>query len=147
MSNLINELKAKSDRAAATKADISAEIIKIFEKCLDKQLEDEVRGRIGDTQIKERKVYMQVSFWEYHSGCSTTQFRCGGFTWYNPENHDGWESRTYKNFTLKDIHEPICKHLDNYLERKMHDLGFYTVERTHRISRLGYYETDFYFGW
>ena len=146
--NLINELREKSANAEATKSEVIAEIKSSFDKYLNSdRLENYLKRRIGDTEIKERKVFMRVEFWEYHDGCSTTHFHCGGCEWYNPENKQGWKSHTYKGVELRNIDREVCDYLSSRLVSRMNELGFYLVSKDDQKSRLGYYDTHFYFGW
>jgi hypothetical protein len=146
--SLINELKEKSTKAEVTKNEVIAEIKSEFDKYLNSdRLENHLKQRIGNTEIKERKVFMKVEFWEYHSGCSTTHFHCGGCEWYNPEYKDGWNSHTYNGIELKDISNEICEYLSSRLINRMNELGFYTISKEKQNGRLGYYNTHFYFGW
>lgn len=146
--SLIDELKEKSVKAEFTKSEVIAEIKSEFDKYLNSdRLENYLKRRIGNTEIKERKVFMKVEFWEYHSGCSTTHFHCGGYEWYNPKNKDGWESHTYNGIELKDISNEIGEYLSSRLTSRMNELGFYTISKEKQNGRLGYYNTHFYFGW
>ena len=146
--SLINELKAKSDTADCTKQEIIEEIKAYFDKYLDGDgLENHLRKTISASEIKERKTFTKVEFWEYHSGCTTTVFRCGGKCWYNPENRDGWKSHKYKGVELISIHKEVCSYLSDKLEKRMRELGFEMVSKEDQKSRLGYYDTHYYFGW
>lgn len=146
--NLINELREKSANAESIKSEVIAEIKNAFDKYLNSdKLENYLRRRIGDTEIKERKVFMAVEFWEYHDGCSTTHFHCGGAEWYNPENRNGWDSHTYKGIELITINKEVCDYLSTRLMSRMNELGFYLISKEDQKSRFGYYDTNFYFGW
>lgn len=146
--NLINELKEKSAKAEITKSEVVAEIKNDFDKYLNSdRLENYLKRIIGNSEIKARKVFMKVEFWEYHSGCSTTHFHCGGYEWYNPDNRDGWESHTYKGVELITINDEIGKYLSTRLTDRMNELGFYIVSKEKQNGRFGYYNTHFYFGW
>lgn len=146
--NLINELREKSVSAEIIKNEVIAEIKNAFDTYLNSdRLENYLRKRIGNTEIKERKVFMKVEFWEYHSGCSTTHFHCGGCEWYNPENRDGWNSDTYKGVELRTIDKEVCNYLSSRLVSRMNELGFYLVSKEDQKSRFEYYDTHFYFGW
>lgn len=148
MSSLINELREKSTKADNIKNEIIAEIKHDFDKYLNsEQLESYLRRRIGDAEIKERKVFMCVEFWEYHDGCTTTNFHCGGHTWYNPAVKDGWESRTYNGIELNAINEEVCDYLCQRLTSRMNEMGFHVVSKDKQRSRFGYSDVHFYFGW
>ena len=146
--SLINELRAKSASVESVNAEVAAEIKASFDKILDSdRFEEHLSKRIDASDIKARKTFMKVEFWEYHSGCSTTQFRCGGITWRNKENEDGYESRRYKGVELKSINKEVCEYLSAKLERRMRELGFEIVSKEPQNSRFGYYEVNYYFGW
>ena len=146
--SLINELREKSANAEIVKSEVIAEIKNAFDKYLNSdRLENYLKGSIGTSEIKERKVFMMVKFWEYHSGCSTTHFHCGGAVWYNPENRDGWDSHRYKGVELSTIDKEIGNYLSERLVNRMNELGFYLVSKENQKSNLGYYNTCFYFGW
>ena len=146
--SLINELRAKSENVESKRAEIIAEIKASFDKILDSErFEEHLKKRIDASDIKARKTFMDVEFWEYHSGCSTTHFRCGGITWHNPENKDGWESHKYKGVELISINKQVCEYLSAKLEKRMRELGFEMVSKEDQESRFGYYDVHYYFGW
>lgn len=146
--SLITELREKSANAEVIKSEVIAEIKNAFDKYLNgDRLEDYLRNRIGNQEIKERKVFMSVEFWEYHDGCSTTHFHCGGCAWYNPENRHDWKSRRYKGVELRTIDKEVCNYLSSRLVNRMNELGFYLVSKEDSKSRFGYYHTNYYFGW
>lgn len=146
--SLINELRIKSNNSDNKKQEVIAEIKEYFDNYLNSdKLEKFLRANIKESDIKERKKFMMVKFWEYHSGCSTTNFYCGGETWYNPDNKEGWESHYYKGIELKTIHNEICEYLTQRLISKMKDLEFILLSQEDKRGRLDYYEKHFYFGW
>lgn len=145
--SLINELKAKSDNTDNVKREVIEEIQAYFDKYLEEKLENFLQKRIGDTEIKERKVFMKVEFWAYHSGCSTTNFYCAGKYWYNPEIKDGWKSHDYRGVELRTINEEVCEYLTKQLEKRMCELGFNLLSKEKQKSRMEYHNTHFYFGW
>ena len=146
--SLINELKAKSAGVESVKSEIIAEIKASFDKMLDgERFEEHLRNYIDASDIKARKTFMDVKFWEYHDGCSTTQFRCGGVKWYNKENKDGYESRRYKGIELKSINREVGEYLSAKLENRMCELGFVMISKEPQNSRFGYYDVNYYFGW
>lgn len=146
--NLITELREKSANAENTKSEVVAEIKTYFDQYLNSDaLENYLRRIIGKSEIRDRKVFLKVEFWEYHSGCSTTHFHCGGKEWRNPENEWDWKSHCYKGVELRTIDKEIGSYLSSRLISRMNELGFYLVSREDKQSRLGYYENYFYFGW
>jgi hypothetical protein len=146
--SLINELRAKSANAEVIKSEVIAEIKRDFDAYLNSEaFENYLRNRVGAQEIKNRKLFIDVQFWAYHSGCSTTQFRCGGQAWYNPENKEGYSSHSYKGVELVTIQDEICSYISNRLKSRMNELGFYLVSTEDAKGRLNYYHTLFYFGW
>ena len=146
--SLINELRAKSASVENTKAEIIAEIKASFDKILDSErFEDHLKRYIDASDIKKRKTFMDVEFWEYHDGCSTTHFKCGGVYWHNPENRDGWASHRYKGIELISINKEIGEYLSVKLESRMCELGFEMISKEPQNSRFGYYDVHYYFGW
>lgn len=145
--NLVNELKMKSNKAEDVKQAVINEIKSYFDNYLENDLENYLKRIIGEKEIKERKVFMMVSFWEYHSGCTTTNFRCGGCVWFNPINQEGWDSKNYKGIDLYTIDKEICNYLSNKLEQKMQELGFSVISKERKDSWLNYYTMHYYFGW
>lgn len=146
--SLINELREKSANANNVKQEVIEEIKNYFDKYLQGDgLEQFLRKAIDKTDIKERKKFMQIKFWEYHSGCSTTHFYCSGIEWFNPENTNDILSCEYKGIKLRDIQNEVCNYLSDTLVKKMIELGFHVVSNEYKPNRLGYYERHFYFGW
>lgn len=146
--SFVNELRVKSANAENVKNEVIAEIKTYFDRYLNGDgLETYLRQWINDSDIKARKVFMKVEFWEYHDGCSTTHFSCGGKCWYNPENKDGWKSHSYKGIELRTINKEIGADLSKRLVDKMNEMGFYVVSQELKPSRFGYYEVFYYFGW
>ena len=146
--NLINELRAKSANAENAKNEVIAEIKNYFDRYLNSdKLEDYLRRSISASEIEARKTFVFVEFWEYHEGCTTTNFTCAGMRWYNPENTHGWGSHYYKGIELRTIDKEICDYLSERLVTRMNELGFYLVSKEDQKSRFGYYDTHFYFGW
>lgn len=146
--SLINELRAKSTEVTNAKAEIVAEIKASFDKFLDgEKFEEHLRKYIDASDIKRGKTFMSVEFWEYHDGCSTTHFSCGGVRWYNPENRDGYESHKYKGIELRSVNKEVGEYLSTKLENRMRELGFEMVSKEPQNSRFGYYDVHYYFGW
>lgn len=146
--NLINELREKSANAENKKNEVIAEIKTCFDKYLNsEQLENHIKRIIGPREINERKVFLMIEFWEYHSGCTTTNFNCAGAVWHNPENREGIQSWEYKGVELRTIDKEIGKYLSQRLINRMNELGFYVISQEYKPNRFNYYETHFYFGW
>ena len=146
--NLINELRTKSNNIEMIRQEVIEEIKAYFEEYLySENLENQLKKRIGERQIAERKVCLIVDFWAYRSGCSSTYFHCGGKTWNNPENPKDYASQTYKGIELFDIQKEICVALRDKLVKRMSELGFKLIEDKDETSWLKYYKHLLYFGW
>lgn len=146
--SLINELRAKSEIVENKREEVIAEIKASFDKVLNgERFEKHLERYIDASDIKDRKTFMNVEFWEYHEGCTTTYFKCGGIVWYNPENKDGCNSHTYKGVELRSINKEVCNYLASKLMDRMNELGFNLVSKEAQKSRFDYYHTNFYFGW
>lgn len=143
--SLINGLREKSNNAQNIKYEVIEEIKRYFDEYLEgDNLEKFLRYTIKDDDVKERKKFMQIKFWEHHSGCSETHFYCAGKYWYNPENRYSWE---YKGVRLSTIDSIIGEYLTSKLINKMKELGFILLSNELKNNRLDYYERHFYFGW
>lgn len=145
---LIEELRLKSESETINRNNVIAEIKKAFDCYLSsEEFENYLRRHIGAEEVKRRNFCVAVQFWEYHDGCTTTNFNCGGFTWYNPENKEGYTSRKYKGVELRDINKEVCEYIANRLMARMRELEFYYVFSENLKGRLDYYHNLFYFGW
>ena len=145
--SLINDLKAKSNEVENTKKSIIEEIKAYFDEYLENRLEKFLEKRIGEEEIKERKVCLRVSFWAYKSGCSTTNFHCGGGVWFNPIEKEGYKSQYYKGIELETLDKEIGDYLSKKLKNKMQDLGFSLIIERKIESRFDYYDMAYEFGW
>lgn len=146
--SLIDELRAKSANVEATKSEISAEIKRDFDAYFNSnEFEDYLRNKVSTEEIKNRKLFLDVQFWAYHSGCSTTQFRSSGRAWYNPENKEGFSSHSCKGVELVTIQDEVCGYISTRLKSRMNELGFHLVSSENLRGKHNYYHTAFYFGW
>ena len=146
--NLIDELKAKSNQADNTKQEIIEEIKNYFDEYLNSErFEKFLKANIREDDIRARRKNLYVEFWEYHSGCTTTNFYCGGKQWFNPECKDGWNSHYYKNIELRTIHDKICQYLTMRLISRMSELGFTVLCKENKMGRMEYYKMSITFGW
>ena len=148
MMDFITELRAKSENVKNTKVEIIDEIKARFDDYFNSdRFENYLRERIGRDELDKRQVTLYVKFWEYQSGCSTTHFGCGGITWCNPENKDGYESCIYKGIKLQTINFEVCQILADKLIAKMGAMGFALLSQETQTSRFNYYDKHFIFGW
>lgn len=146
--SFINELKSKSAVLENKKTKVIEEIKKSFDNFFDSySFESFLKQKIQEKELKERRVLLMTEFWQYTSGCSTTNFYCAGARWYNPENKEGIDSWDYKGIRLKDINVEVCTYLSSKLKQKMKEMGFDLLSEEDKTNRFGYYERHFYFGW
>lgn len=146
--NLINELKTKSMNAENARQEVIDEIKKYFDEYLDSdKLENFLKAAINETDIRQRKKFMEVEFWLWRDGCSDTYFYCGGKWWHNPENKSGLKSHSYKGIDLGLVDEEIGEYLSTKLIDKMGKLGFNVLSSERQKNSTGCYDRHFYFGW
>lgn len=146
--SFITELKSKSEALENKKTEVIEEIKKSFDNFFDSHLfEHALKLEIKEKELKERRVFLMTKFWQYSSGCSTTNFYCAGARWYNPENKEDIASWDYKGIRLKDINTEVCTYLSSKLKQKMEEMGFELLSEEDKTNRFEYYERHFYFGW
>ena len=146
--SLINKLKAKSCGWQQKREEVIAEIKDWFDKVITKEkIEATLEKYIGKQEIEDRKVSLWVEFWEYHEGCSTTYFRCGGEKWHNPEEEYGYRSHKYKEIELCSINKEVCEYLSAKLIEQIRLLGFSILNKEMKPSRFDYYQEKITIGW
>lgn len=144
--SLIEELREKSNIANDIKKQVIEEIKAYFDEYLKgNELENDLKTTILKEEIRERKSYLTVAFWEYYSRCSETYFRCGKKCWYIPKTEDS--DYFYKGVELSKIQRDVCSYVALQLELKLKELGFTIIDRKMVETRLHNYEKKIYFGW
>lgn len=123
---LIDELKAKSEDKKEIRQSIIDELCAKYSVYLDGAFEKNFEKSIKEEDLQKREKKIYVSFWAYHSGCSTTNFRVGGWEWNNPTAEKySCESRYYKGFYLADLQDDVLNALAHLLIKKLREMGFY----------------------
>lgn len=91
-----------------------------FEKELERRL-------MYSKEAQAKREYpIEVAFWEYHEGCTPTNFRIWCFYWNNPENAYGCESHYYKGVRLSKIQKRVGVRLLERTIEELNRLGFKT---------------------
>lgn len=149
--SLIEKLRKQSEEllneTETKKQEVINEIKEHFNKYFNnsKNLEQFVE-MLSEHYIEKRQVPIMTNFWEYHSGCRSTNFYCGGCYWY-PNNNEYNSDWYYKGVYLKEIQFEVCSYLKEIVKQEMLKLGFVLKNETYANSRFGYYENTMYFGW
>lgn len=122
------------------------EIIKYFEERFDKEnYENYLKGRIKD-RINESKntLILYTEFWNYHCGCSNTNFSSGGVVF---ELENG--KNEYKGIELCNIQYKVGEKLSQLLRYKLESLGLQVVSscRLDDQSRFKYYKEKIVIKW
>jgi len=122
------------------------EIVDYFNnKFNSKDYENFLKKLIGE-KITENKnnLKLKVEFWEYHNGCSATNFACSYYTF--KLEHGEYK---YKDIKLYDIQEKVGNRLSELLKNKLTDLGLKIVneERQDHKSRFNYYQNEITISW
>jgi len=145
--NLAERLNAKSFNEEMACAVVSNEIISYFKEIFDSgRMEAAIEAKVTREDKINRSLCIPVEFWSYHSGCSPTNFRVGYFSWYNPENREGYNSTIYKRVSLNKVHKDICARLLNMSKEYLRSYGFnMTIED--KESWLGYYHKNIIIRW
>jgi len=120
--NALETLKKKAESNEAIEKSIMDEIVAYFYNWIYSDMFDNYVVSVAN--VDKRNVEIFIEFWQYHSGCSATNFRVGNCFWYNPENPHNYESCKYKGIELKNINFAVCNALYNTLIDIMEEKGF-----------------------
>lgn len=139
MSFLEDINKAKSEQNSINE-EIIKEIVEHFKgELASEKFESNLKNRIiSNIQDNRTHTDITVHFWDYHSGCSETNFRiscCHDWT-----NHlSNWDSRYYKGVRLYDLRHEVTPILVRILSNKLDELGvIYSCCRTDTNNWLDY---------
>lgn len=146
--NLAERMKSASIKEENLNQIVAQEIYNYFEDIFESgKFETELEKRLTQSKdtINNRSYKMNVEFWDYHSGCSSTHFRIFCFEWNNPEGKS-FESRNYKGVRLFSIHKEVCARLFQMTIDKLHKMGFVTSYQGN-YNNLGYYEKEITIRW
>ena len=87
---------------------------------------------------------LNIEFWNYHSGCSETNFSCGGIKF-----KLDYGKYDYKGIELYDIQHKVCDKLSILLCDKLEELGLTIVSKTRHDNeyRFGYHNEKIIVSW
>lgn len=130
---------AKKEQADVNEA-ITTEIVDWFIVELEsKEFEDKLKDEIIRNIKYNGKTTLDVSFWLYHPGCSSTNFHVSCCdSWKNGDGYDSWY---YKGVFLKDLSKKITYRVLMALQGKLHDLGL-SWDTNYVEGSLGYPRYD-----
>lgn len=129
-----------SNNAELSKGNVVNEIVT---KCKDyissEHFVDFIKDKLAGDAAKNREMSIYVSFWAYHSGCSTTHFRCGNWIWKNPDAPEySYESHTYKKIGLYDIQIDVVREMCKLVREALYEHGFSNISICPNLNNLGY---------
>lgn len=147
--SIIEEIKQTAKTEEEKRAEIKEEIVSFFRNYLNSEKFTETIKSWCQKAIKcygHNYTTIDVQFWNYHSGCSSTYFGIGSEEWKNPEASDGWESRRYKGVELYQLQNDIGPRLTEMTKSKLIELGF-TISVQDKTSWLEYYHKEITISW
>jgi len=146
--NLADTLNNKSNELNNTNETVVKEIVEYFKQELEKDnYVKYIEKRCSEKEaLLRRSTTLELEFWGYASGCSSTLFRTSGIRWNNPENPKGYESYTYKKVDLRDIQRKVGPQILELTLNKLKDLGFSVSSRSNE-SWLKYYCQEITIKW
>lgn len=143
---ILEQFKKASQEAGDNKESVIKEIIEYFKTNLkvEEWLERVLQNKCNKTAIDNRRYSSIVEYWQYHSGCSPTNFYCLGVRWVNPENH---ESNTYKNVKLTgEVSKTVVNALVSMCVSELQKLEF-AVSTKNIDSNLDYPKVEIIINW
>lgn len=147
--NLFEKVTSASNAIDATKIEIKNEILNKCAKYLNSEEFDAyLEKRMDKNALDKRTLTLYTDFWEYHSGCSATHFRCANWYWFTPDCEKySWDSHYYKGVRLEEIHKDIVEGFCGLLKEAMMDKGFSNIHINRKINNLGYAEYEVIIRW
>lgn len=145
--SLVESLREKSKLFESTRQEVVEEIKAYFDDYFNSNEFEKYVESISKNHIKDRTIPIKIEFWEYHMGCSDTNFYCCGCKWCNPQNQYSIKSWKYKDVWLRDVQFDVCEYLTGLTLSQMQKLGFEYKGADGITNKMGYYETWLYFGW
>lgn len=135
-----NEQKQHDDDTQIVKNEILDKFKNYFESEIFKEfLKQKCKSAINDNK---NTTDLKVEFWEYHSGCSPTNFSAAGYCW-----KLGYERRDYKGITLRNIQNEVCEEIYNALKDTLQHMGFAIVRSEMHEGRFGYFDKKITITW
>lgn len=145
---LVDEFKQESEIQSGNQDAITYEIIEYFkERLRNGDLANAIRRYLDDKSKTDRKLTFSIGFWEYMSGCTTTNFHIASLYWYNPDNKEGYASHKYKGQELVDFHRVVCENLIYITETYLKEEGFKVSHWDDTKPHLGYKTEEFVIRW
>ena len=136
--SFIQEIKEIENERKEKENDVINEIVNYFnEKFNDVKYEEYLKKRIKEEINNSKKhLTLNIEFWNYHSGCSETNFSCGGIKF-----KLDYGKYDYKGIELYDIQHKVCDKLSVLLCDKLEELGLTIVSKTRHDNeyRFGYH--------
>lgn len=119
--NFAETLREKTDEINATKAEVVDEIVDKFNNYLNNgDFENYLKKIMTKSDLEKGYKTLYSEFWQYHSGCSGTNFTIVGFKFRNREVSEySLEANYYKGIELKSI--------QIWDEKKLHDLYYVII--------------------
>lgn len=144
--SFIQEIKEIENNRNNQEEIVINEIVDYFkEKLNSDKYKEYLKKRITD-KINESKntLELNIEFWNYHSGCSETNFSCGGIKF-----KLDYGKYDYKGIKLYDIQHKVCDKLSVLLCDKLEELGLTIVSKTRHDNeyRFGYHNEKIIVSW
>ena len=144
--NFLDEIRELQENKTNEVLAVRKEILEYFRNYLesDKFKEYLKKRMLSAINKLEKTITLNISFWEYRSGCSQTNIKCCGKI-FELSNCD----TSYKGINLQAIHKEICKRLSNMVVLQLEELELKVVrqERHDYESRFDYYNEDIIITW
>ena len=144
--SFIQEIKEIENERKEKENDVINEIVNYFnEKFNDVKYEEYLKKRIKEEINNSKKhLTLNIEFWNYHSGCSETNFSCGGIKF-----KLDYGKYDYKGIELYDIQHKVCDKLSVLLCDKLEELGLTIVSKTRHDNeyRFGYHNEKIIVSW
>lgn len=124
--NFAETLREKTDEINATKAEVVDEIVDKFNNYLNNgDFENYLKKIMTKSDLEKGYKTLYSEFWQYHSGCSGTNFTIVGFKFRNREVSEySLEANYYKGIELKSIQKEVIDNCLNHLYAKLEEMGF-----------------------
>lgn len=133
--SFIQEIKEMEKDRREKENDVINEIVNYFnEKFNDVKYEEYLKKRIEEEiNASKKQLNLKIEFWNYSSGCMSTNFSCGGKV-FKLE----YGKYDYKGIELYDIQHKVCDKLSILLCNKLEELGLTIVSKTRHDNEYRY---------
>lgn len=125
--SFIQEIKEIENKRKEKENDVINEIVNYFnEKFNDVKYEEYLKEKIkNEINNSKKQLKLKIEFWDYQSGCSATNFSCGGITF-----KLDYGKYDYKGIKLYNIQHEVCDKLSILLCNKLEELDLTIVSKT-----------------